>query len=101
MLSEHFNTKPDKDGEYFVDRSPKHFGLILDYLRDPKRGVALVSRRVEKFDDLERDEFEMEVDFYQIQSMIQFVRKNTTYPTVQSTGIIRMRKAIIHPDFLK
>ena len=27
------NWKPQKDGTYFIDRSPKCFGLILDYMR--------------------------------------------------------------------
>ncbi len=31
LCSEHW--KPSEDGSYFIDRSPKHFGRILDYLR--------------------------------------------------------------------
>jgi len=33
MFSSQFNTQADEDGEYFIDRNPKHFALILDYLR--------------------------------------------------------------------
>lgn len=32
LLSDQFNTKPHKDGEYFIDRDPKTFPYILNYL---------------------------------------------------------------------
>jgi len=31
LTSDHW--QPDEDGSYFIDRNPKYFGLILDYLR--------------------------------------------------------------------
>ena len=35
MFSGRFELTPDvADGSYFIDRNPKHFNLVLDYLRD-------------------------------------------------------------------
>eukprot|EP01006_Ploeotia_vitrea_P044049 TRINITY_DN66801_c2_g1_i3.p1 TRINITY_DN66801_c2_g1~~TRINITY_DN66801_c2_g1_i3.p1 ORF type:complete len:271 (+),score=20.65 TRINITY_DN66801_c2_g1_i3:124-936(+) len=49
--------EPDKDsGQYFIDRSPHMFGVILDYLRDGQVRVA----------SHEQDMFRTELDFYQI-----------------------------------
>ena len=33
MFSGRFDTKPDKDGTYFIDRDGTHFRYILNYLR--------------------------------------------------------------------
>uniref|UniRef100_A0A6B2LV56 Potassium channel tetramerisation-type BTB domain-containing protein n=1 Tax=Arcella intermedia TaxID=1963864 RepID=A0A6B2LV56_9EUKA len=33
MFSGRFPIDQDRDGCIFIDRSPKHFGLILDFLR--------------------------------------------------------------------
>ena len=33
MFSRRFDTKPDKDGTYFIDRDGTHFRYILNYLR--------------------------------------------------------------------
>jgi hypothetical protein len=32
MFSEQFKPQPDEDGEFFIDRNPEYFHLILDYL---------------------------------------------------------------------
>ena len=46
-------------GCYFIDRSPKHFGLIIDYLRTGKLDVeGLSSHEVEKLNE--------ELDYFQI-----------------------------------
>ncbi len=46
--------KPRNDGSYFIDRSPKHFGRILDYLRTDKLPVA----------DLHKEQIEWYVLFF-------------------------------------
>ena len=33
MFSGRLDTKPGKDGSYFIDRGGTHFGYILNYLR--------------------------------------------------------------------
>lgn len=64
MFSSNFNTEPDEDGEFFIDRNPKYFALILDHLRGVDIGmtVADLSRS-------ERDLFYQEVSFYCIRSL--------------------------------
>ncbi len=45
------NWKPDEAGVYFIDRSPKHFGRILDYLRIGKLRVAdLHEEQLERYE---------------------------------------------------
>jgi len=51
--------KPDADGTYFIDRDPKLFPLILEYLRTGK--VNLKRYNYDVTDDLK-----LELDFYQI-----------------------------------
>jgi hypothetical protein len=72
MFSEYFNTQPDEDGEYFIDRNPEHFHLILDYLRNPTKEVNLNEMTKKQLDD-----FYFEVDFYSIQSLkkIEIIHK--------------------------
>ena len=53
------NFKPNKRGEYFIDRNPKYFDIILDYLRgieDEEKWSQISSKKY----------FIMELDFYQI-----------------------------------
>lgn len=38
LCSDHW--KPNDDGAFFIDRNPKHFGRILDYLRTGKLRTA-------------------------------------------------------------
>jgi hypothetical protein len=65
MFSEEFNTQPDKDGHYFIDRSPLMFPYILDYLRNP---LSLPDLEKIKNDKLLK-RFEDEVEFYHISSI--------------------------------
>ena len=69
MFSSQFNKEPDEDGEYFIDRNPKHFELILEALRQ----VPTVSERISKMDSLEKEEFKHEVEYYQIPSLLEKV----------------------------
>jgi hypothetical protein len=66
MFSEEFNTQPDEDGEYFIDRNPEHFHLILDYLRNPTKQVNLSEMTKKQVED-----FYYEVDFYSIHSLMK------------------------------
>jgi hypothetical protein len=67
LLSEHFNTQPDEDGEIFIDRDPTHFRLILNHLRSVD-----ISKEIEALNEREMTALEHEVDFYQISSMFHW-----------------------------
>lgn len=56
----HFRWKPDQDGVYFIDRDPKYFGIILDYLRDE----SLVDFNV--FNSVERARLQKDLDYFLI-----------------------------------
>eukprot|EP01118_Nematostelium_gracile_P003163 TRINITY_DN1359_c0_g1_i1.p1 TRINITY_DN1359_c0_g1~~TRINITY_DN1359_c0_g1_i1.p1 ORF type:complete len:254 (+),score=40.83 TRINITY_DN1359_c0_g1_i1:113-763(+) len=51
--------KPNGKGEYFIDRNPKYFFRIIDYLKTGKL-------RMEDLNISEREEFDRELDYYQI-----------------------------------
>eukprot|EP01006_Ploeotia_vitrea_P049189 TRINITY_DN67320_c3_g3_i2.p1 TRINITY_DN67320_c3_g3~~TRINITY_DN67320_c3_g3_i2.p1 ORF type:complete len:317 (+),score=15.54 TRINITY_DN67320_c3_g3_i2:402-1352(+) len=53
--------EPDKEtGQYFIDRSPTMFGVILDYLRNGKACT------LDAFSANEIEQFRTELDFYQV-----------------------------------
>jgi len=58
LSSEHW--QPDEDGEYFIDRNPKNFDRILDYLRTGKWEIRGLS-------EVELDKIYEDMDFYQIE----------------------------------
>eukprot|EP01125_Pyxidicula_operculata_P006779 TRINITY_DN2327_c0_g1_i3.p1 TRINITY_DN2327_c0_g1~~TRINITY_DN2327_c0_g1_i3.p1 ORF type:complete len:248 (-),score=34.59 TRINITY_DN2327_c0_g1_i3:32-775(-) len=68
--------EPDEDGEYFIDRSPKCFDIIADYLR---------SKEWKHTKDLRRDEIEqlkLDVEYYQLefpQEVISLSNIDTNY----------------------
>ena len=73
MFSGRFDTKPDEDGTYFIDRDGTHFRYILNYLRT---GELVVPD-----DKTIRHELLIEAKFYQVEGMIKAltqkpVRKN-------------------------
>eukprot|EP01118_Nematostelium_gracile_P004800 TRINITY_DN15729_c0_g1_i1.p1 TRINITY_DN15729_c0_g1~~TRINITY_DN15729_c0_g1_i1.p1 ORF type:complete len:323 (-),score=76.52 TRINITY_DN15729_c0_g1_i1:15-983(-) len=51
--------KPDTDGHYFIDRDPKHFRRILEYLKTKEIDFDDLSKR-------EQNELEFELDFYEV-----------------------------------
>eukprot|EP01006_Ploeotia_vitrea_P001645 TRINITY_DN105305_c0_g1_i1.p1 TRINITY_DN105305_c0_g1~~TRINITY_DN105305_c0_g1_i1.p1 ORF type:complete len:325 (-),score=46.52 TRINITY_DN105305_c0_g1_i1:209-1183(-) len=59
--------KPDDDGEFFIDRAPNVFGLILDYLRTRQ------PLDVEHLPTFEQRMLQSDIDFYQISSVPPFV----------------------------
>ena len=66
MFSGQFKVSPDEDdGAYFIDRNPKHFDLILDFLR----GALIPS----KLDESQREELRVEADFFQLGGLVQLL----------------------------
>ena len=63
MFSGRFDTKPSKDGSYFIDRDGTHFRYILNYLRT---GQFIVPK-----DKTIRKELLAEADFYQVEGIIK------------------------------
>jgi hypothetical protein len=51
--------QPDEDGVYFIDRNPKHFDRILDYLRTGELTF-------EGLDDFAIRKLEKDLDYYMI-----------------------------------
>jgi len=64
MFSGNFKTEPDEDGEYFIDRNPSHFQLILDHLR----GIDVKSQ-IDSMTRLEKSQLFNEVDYYLISGL--------------------------------
>jgi len=54
--------KPDEDGEYFIDREPKYFQLILQKLRYGECDYTNLS-------DFEKSIFKVDIDFYGLSSL--------------------------------
>eukprot|EP01006_Ploeotia_vitrea_P022262 TRINITY_DN54667_c0_g1_i1.p1 TRINITY_DN54667_c0_g1~~TRINITY_DN54667_c0_g1_i1.p1 ORF type:complete len:884 (-),score=108.44 TRINITY_DN54667_c0_g1_i1:2239-4890(-) len=58
---------PDLGDAYFIDRNPKWFGTILDYLRDNE----IKSLIVERMQPEEHQELVAEVEFYQVRGLLE------------------------------
>ena len=65
MFSEGFESKPTKDGSYFIDRDGTHFRYILNYLRTGRLFLP-----DDKCDKCLRKELLEEAEFYQIRGII-------------------------------
>ena len=66
--------QPDEDGEYFVDRDPRFFPSILNYLRMLKSNTN-PEFRIGFLNNHEKRSLYEEVDFYQIESLKQRLMK--------------------------
>ena len=66
MFSGRFDTKPNGDGSYFIDRDGTHFRYILNYLRT---GQLVVPE-----DKIIRKELLTEAEFYQVEGIINELR---------------------------
>jgi dsDNA-specific endonuclease/ATPase MutS2 len=64
MFSEVGHQQPDEYNEYFIDRSPTHFPIILNFLRGYD-----VEERVSSLDAPSRRELEDDIDYYNIRDM--------------------------------
>jgi hypothetical protein len=68
MFSGQFNMEPDEDGEYFIDRNPKYFEIILDFLR--KGNVILHGMSQSELEELVE-----ELHFYRLEELIGAIKK--------------------------
>jgi len=55
MFNGNWELKKDSNGRYFVDRNPKLFAVILDFLRDPEAPIELPCNE---------EKFKREVEYY-------------------------------------
>jgi hypothetical protein len=64
MFSGNFSVTPDDKGEFFIDRDPKFFSLILNYMR---RGTV----NIKDLREGELDELKEELQYYCLDGMMQ------------------------------
>ena len=76
MFSGRFDTKPDEDGSYFIDRDGTHFRYILNYLRT---GELIVPN-----DEIIRRELLAEAKFYQFEGMINELQPTPLADPIQT-----------------
>lgn len=71
LLSGNFTTdgEDDESGELFIDRSPKHFGLILSHLRSD----GDVLHMVQEMSNADKVDLLQEAKFYQVQSLKEMI----------------------------
>jgi len=79
--------KPDDDGAYFIDRDPKHFGTILNFMRTGK--INLQSWGKEDLELLQED-----LDYYQIQLPIPTVLPNE-WDKTRASAKIQIQEGVI------
>ena len=96
MFSGRFDTKPDEDGTYFIDRDGTHFRYILNYLRT---GELVVPD-----DKTIRHELLIEAKFYQVEGIIKALTPKPTFEeseilsTDQSNILTKWLKNTLRPD---
>ncbi len=74
LLSANFAVERDEKGAIFIDRNPKYFQFILDYLRNEKIDLKLIDAK-------EHSALLEEIQFYEIGSLIaQLVPSSTVEP---------------------
>jgi hypothetical protein len=59
----------DEDGEYFIDRNPRFFGIIVDYLRSVAAKVDFPEIKFTELSESERLQILSDAEFYQIESL--------------------------------
>eukprot|EP01103_Thecamoeba_quadrilineata_P000545 TRINITY_DN10474_c0_g1_i1.p1 TRINITY_DN10474_c0_g1~~TRINITY_DN10474_c0_g1_i1.p1 ORF type:complete len:341 (-),score=43.15 TRINITY_DN10474_c0_g1_i1:36-1025(-) len=79
MFSGNFSIEPDSDGEYFIDRSPKYFPIILEFLRD-----STLDSEISRYDSDDLDHLLKELDYYGLDRLIELIRP--TIATLESTS---------------
>jgi hypothetical protein len=98
MFSDHFDSTPDKDGTYFIDRDSDLFVPIIRYLRNPTALPDFIQLDKDGLFDL----FEQEVDFYQIRSlkeiMTEYIRIKATSTGFPIERVIRCGKSELWVD---
>lgn len=68
LLSGRFSIDLQDDGSIFIDRNPKHFSYILEFLRNGKRFQAPSTQQ-------EKDELLLEAQFYGLSDLIKALRR--------------------------
>jgi len=66
MFSGRYSVKKDANGAIFIDRDGKIFDYILKFLRNGSLG---------KLSEEQRDDLWMEAEYYQIESLLQYLQK--------------------------
>lgn len=62
LLNGQIKSKKDQNGYYFLDKCPKKFEIILQYLRDKTLNLRRLSH-------IEKASFMQDADFYQLTSI--------------------------------
>jgi len=63
--------QPDEDGSYFIDRNPKNFGIILEYLRTGQVPV------ITGWSPTDIMNFQKDLDYFQIKTLVMRKRKKS------------------------
>ena len=79
MFSGRFEMKPCKDGAFFIDRDGTHFRFILNYLRTGKLTLPEGATFLK--------ELEEEAEFYQIQGMVEELKKMSKSLTIVNLNV--------------
>lgn len=74
MFSGNFNITPSNDGSYFIDRNPRYFELILDFLRKTTVNILGMEPR-------ELMDFKDEAEYYQIADLHKFLMEKISEKT--------------------
>ncbi|XP_022808138.1 uncharacterized protein LOC111345126 [Stylophora pistillata] len=90
MFSGRFDSKPDEDGSYFIDRDGTHFRYILNYLRT---GELVVPD-----EKTVRHELLIEAKFYQVEGIIEAL---TPKPVFQDSVILSFDQRQTLTNWLK
>eukprot|EP00927_Polykrikos_kofoidii_P004757 TRINITY_DN11879_c0_g1_i1.p1 TRINITY_DN11879_c0_g1~~TRINITY_DN11879_c0_g1_i1.p1 ORF type:complete len:418 (-),score=50.95 TRINITY_DN11879_c0_g1_i1:38-1249(-) len=69
MVSGRVPQKREKDGSIFIDRNPKHFSFVLDYLRSGGEGFTPPTS------SSAQDELRAEADFYGLPGLVAMLRR--------------------------
>eukprot|EP00931_Biecheleriopsis_adriatica_P091653 TRINITY_DN65531_c0_g1_i1.p1 TRINITY_DN65531_c0_g1~~TRINITY_DN65531_c0_g1_i1.p1 ORF type:complete len:370 (-),score=35.45 TRINITY_DN65531_c0_g1_i1:38-1147(-) len=69
LISERHKVDFDDDGSVFIDRDPKHFGVILEHLRNGKQ-LSLASYSVEELDGIR-----LEAEYYGLAHLARSCRR--------------------------
>eukprot|EP01012_Entosiphon_sulcatum_P031629 TRINITY_DN4023_c0_g1_i1.p1 TRINITY_DN4023_c0_g1~~TRINITY_DN4023_c0_g1_i1.p1 ORF type:complete len:619 (+),score=138.41 TRINITY_DN4023_c0_g1_i1:65-1921(+) len=83
------NWKPDEDGEYFIDRDPRHFDVILNYFRKGRLDLDLASMRVK-----ERLAFYDEVEYFKVHSLLKNREADLAIPPPDEREIVELRQLV-------
>jgi hypothetical protein len=87
MFSGRHELQKGDDGAYFIDRDPKHFGKILNFLRDGEFEL--------NDNEVERKEMLREAEYYSLIALLDHLQDPTSTPTLElAFDLIRKGKYI-------